>query len=103
MQAMNVARGYRRFAIAVVGSWIATWAAIGAHAAWQQSVWSNVFISASRDRASVTELVLSNQKSQEYGELVGASMAWGALAIPMAIGFAVIWWVYRGFRGNDSR
>ena len=77
---MNVARGYRRFAIAVVGSWIATWAAIGAHAAWQQSVWSNVFISASRDRASVTELVLSNQKSQEYGELVGASMAWGALA-----------------------
>jgi hypothetical protein len=94
---VNVARGYRRCAIAVVGSWIAVWAAIGGFAAWQQGIWSNIFIEASRAGRD-SELAFANQRAQENAEIVGMALMWSMLALPMALAFALGWWVYRGFK-----
>ena len=93
---MNVARGYRRLAIATVGTWIVVWAAIGGFAAWRQGAWSEIYIEASR-AGRTDELILANQRAQENGELVGMALTWGLLAIPLALAFALIWWVCRGF------
>jgi hypothetical protein len=93
---MNVARGYRRLVVAVVGAWISAWAAVGGFAAYQQRIWSRIFIEASK-AGRTEELVLASEKSQAWGDLVGRALVWGAFAIPLAIAFGLIWWVYRGF------
>lgn len=97
MSGMSAKRGYRRLAIAVVGSWLAVWASIGAFAVWQQSVWTRLFIEASRsDRAA--EANYANEYGLYYGKLIAKSLAWGAFAIPLTLAFALGWWVYRGYK-----
>jgi len=93
---MNIARGYRRLAIATIGSWLAAWGAVGGFSAWQQSIWSEIFIEASR-AGRTSEMILANQRSQEFAELVSMALTWGLLAIPFTIAFSVVWWVYKGF------
>lgn len=101
MAELDVKRGYRRLAIAVVGSWIVVWGAIGSFGAWQQSIWSRIFIEASR-AGNTAELVYANKHGNEAANLIGTSLGWGLLAVPIALAFALGWWVYRGFRSADS-
>jgi hypothetical protein len=98
---VNVARGYRRLAIAIVGSWATVWAVIGGFAAYQQYIWSNMFIEASRANRTA-ELVLASQQAQENGELVSLALMWGMLAVPLALIFMIGWWVYRGFVSRNG-
>lgn len=98
---VNIAHGYRRLAIAVVGSWVTVWAAIGGFSAYQQYIWTDIFIEASR-AGRTAELVLANQEAQESGELVGLALMWGMLAVPMALAFVIGWCVYRGFISRDN-
>ena len=92
---MDVLRGFRRLAIAVVGLWVATWATIGGYAAWQQGSWSELYIEASRANRTA-DLVFASQRSSHFGDLVSWAVSWGLLAIPMAIVFAATLWVLRG-------
>ena len=93
---MNVKRGYRRLAVAVVGSWAAVWASIGAFAAWQQGIWSEILVDASRaDR--IGELSYASEHAQYYAGLIATSLAGGAFSLPLALAFAIAWWVYRGY------
>lgn len=98
---VNVARGYRRLAIAVVGLWATVWALIGGVAAYQQYIWSNMFIEASRANRTA-ELVLASQQAQENGELVSLALMWGLLTVPLASIFVIGWWVYRGFVSRNG-
>jgi hypothetical protein len=98
---MNVARGYRRLAIAVVGSWAAVWGTIGGYAAWQQGIWSEIFIEASR-AGRFQELEFANQKGNESADLLATAFLCGMLTAPLAIAFVIKWWVYRGFVPHDQ-
>lgn len=94
---MNVGRGYFRLAVAVVGSWIAVWGSVGAFAAWQQGIYTRIFIENRRLGHSLEELAYSDSRASQYGDLVAISLMWGLLAVPMALAFVLGWWVYRGF------
>ncbi|RIV75632.1 hypothetical protein [Pelagerythrobacter aerophilus] len=96
---MTFARGYRRLSIAIVGSWIAVWTAIGGFAAWRQRTWSDIFLEASADE-NMREMVLANQRASENAAIVEMALLWGLLALPLALGLAIIWWVVRGFQAQ---
>lgn len=93
---MNVRRGYRRLAIAIVGVWVVTWGCVAGYAAWQQGIWTNIFLKAAHDE-NMTTLITANEKSQWYAKLITRSLVAEAMTIPIAILLALGWWVYRGF------
>lgn len=94
---LNVKRGYRRLAVAVVGSWLAVWGAVGAFGAYSQSEWSRIYVDATASGNSGMA-ISANAQGREAAQLIEAALLWGALAVPMSALFAVGWWVYRGFR-----
>ena len=99
---MSLRRGYFRLAVAVVGGWIAVWACVGAFAAWQQGFWSNLFIEASRAGRNA-EATYAVEHANYYGKLVGTAIWWGIMAVPLALIFAIGWWVIRGFTPSVER
>jgi hypothetical protein len=94
---MNVARGYLRLSIAIIGSWVAVWSAIGTFAVWQQGIYSRIFVDERRSGTPIEDLSFTSLQASHYGELVGTSLMWGLLCVPMALALALGWWVYRGF------
>lgn len=94
---MNWRRGYLRLSVAAVGAWIAVWGTIGGYAAWQQSIWTDIFLDESRSGVPLAQLAEVDAKQSEYGELVATALMWGLLAVPIALTFALGWWVLRGF------
>lgn len=100
---MNIRRGYVRLSVAVVGTWIAAWGAVGAYAAWQQGIHSQIFVESSQRGDPVEVLAISSEAASGYGELVATALAWGVVGAPcIALLFALGWWVYRGFVPHDS-
>jgi hypothetical protein len=98
---MNVRRGYRRLSIAVVGIWVVAWACIGGFAAWQQGLWTDIYIEASR-ADKISSMAYANEHTSWYGKLIALSLLGEAAAVPLAILLAIGWWVYRGFSANPS-
>jgi len=99
---MNVRRGYRRFSIAIVGTWIVTWACIGGFAAWQQGIWSELFIESMR-KGQQASIEYTHEYTTWYGKLIALSLAGGAFTVPIIILLALGWWVYRGFSTEHDK
>ena len=95
---MSLKTGYRRLAIACCGSWIAAFATTGAYAAWQQGIWSAIYLEDSRLGRPGWHIAAVEQR--RYGEMVADALFWCAGVVPLAALFAVGWWVIVGFRAR---
>jgi hypothetical protein len=92
---MNARRGYARLSAAVLASWAIGWAMVGAYAAWQQGVWSDIFIKASRS-SRLAEMSYANEHAQKYANLLTTCLFYGMLTLPLSIALALGWWLYLG-------
>ena len=90
-------------AIAVCGLWLLAWAFIGGYAAWQQAVWSTIFIEESERGAPISSISHADEQASFYAEWVGTSLVAGLGVLPMVVTFAIGWWVLKGFIQTDNR
>jgi hypothetical protein len=98
---MNARRGYTRLSAAVLGSWAIGWAMLGGYAAWQQGVWTKIFINASRANR-ITEMGYANEHAQEYSRLITTCLFYGILTLPLAIALGLGSWIYKGFASQTK-
>jgi hypothetical protein len=100
---MNLKRGYARLSIAVVGAWVATFGTVAAFAVWQHRGWSSGLSKELSGARSPALIELYTARTNEYLELGASAIKWGLLAIPIALSFALGWWVLCGFFPPNER
>jgi len=98
---MNVRRGYVRLSVAVIGFWVVTWACVAGFAAWQQGMWSDIYIEASK-ADKLASIEYANEQSSFYAKIIVTALACEFMTIPLMIISLLGWWVYKGFASDPN-